>query len=316
MRVPKLSQTATDLLLDGATGSTPLHRVLAAARRPAEADEIAGTAAVHAAFLAAVVADPDRACPRRSARVRSVRSGVLSRLLAAKALAALVLGVGATGVAVAATATVTADRTQGTVDQHSAADPRTGASGSARVPRVSPTPTDDARPEGERHASIPAIPDVGAAMSTASIEALCRAWAAQAAGDPAAAAALAAQAGGADRVPAFCARQAPIPPGMPGQPTAPTPTGSSRGSADAGSSRGSADAGSSRGSADAGSSRGSADTGSSRGSADTGTARGEASTARREAETARGSAPGAPGDAEDWEPPAAAVAEDYAYGPR
>lgn len=95
----RLSVATTEHLLDGAPGTTPLHRLLAAATRPGSPEELSGAAAAHAAFVAANRNRPLPADPPGE----PLSKLLLSKLIAAKAVVALALLGGATGVAVATT---------------------------------------------------------------------------------------------------------------------------------------------------------------------------------------------------------------------
>lgn len=95
----RLSRTAAEDLLDGNARPQPLSQLLAAARGPAMASELAGEAAARAAFAAAATT-PSLAshAPRRPSPLKTS----LATLLTAKALVAVTVTTTAGGVALAA----------------------------------------------------------------------------------------------------------------------------------------------------------------------------------------------------------------------
>jgi hypothetical protein len=102
----RLTPAAAEHLLDGGNRPAELHQLLAAAAGPGTARELAGEPTAVAAFVAAPHQTPLPSDPRR----HSMLSTALSKILAAKALAAVVLLAGATGgVALAANSTDTSD---------------------------------------------------------------------------------------------------------------------------------------------------------------------------------------------------------------
>ncbi len=95
----RLSRTAVEDLLDGSAGPQPLCQLLAAARGPATASELAGEAVARAAFAAAATTPSLVShAPRRP----SPRKASLATLLTAKALVAVAVTTTAGGVALAA----------------------------------------------------------------------------------------------------------------------------------------------------------------------------------------------------------------------
>lgn len=205
----RLSITTGEHLLDGAPGSTPLHRLLAAAAGPATADELSGAAAAHAVF---VTADRSRPLPDESPRSDPMSTLILSKLLAAKALVAIVLVGGATGVGLAATAT-----DEPTDQRPATASERAVPGGPADATAADADVEADALAADHAPAAV-AEPEDGAAPARRatpapdpSLRGLCRAWAAGATDNPGRAAenpafsALIAAAGSADAVPSFCA---------------------------------------------------------------------------------------------------------------
>lgn len=93
---PRLSVAATERLLDGGDGPADLRRLLTAAAGPGTASELAGERAAVAAFSVPLPGT----CPERPSMLQTI----LSRTLAAKAIALIALTAGATGgVALAAT---------------------------------------------------------------------------------------------------------------------------------------------------------------------------------------------------------------------
>ena len=93
-RSPRLTLEASEQLLDGGGGHPPLSTLLAAATRPGTARETAGETAATAAFVAARLG---RSLSERPSEIPSKSRTLLSKLLAAKALAVVVLTASATG---------------------------------------------------------------------------------------------------------------------------------------------------------------------------------------------------------------------------
>lgn len=191
----RMTPTVAERLLDGGDGPADLRQLLDAAAGPGTASELAGEAAVRAAFVDAPRTAPLPSDPSRT----SVFSTALSKILAAKALAAIVLVAGATGgVALAATSTRAPE-----------APPAAGAyaTSGARPSAVA----DLGRPGGPDHpaAERPGTHPIG--TPEPAVAGLCHAWAAGAADEPGrsagnpAFAALVAAAGDPDDVPAYCA---------------------------------------------------------------------------------------------------------------
>ena len=99
-RSSRLTGPAAEQLLDGHGPDSSLTWLLTAAAAPGRAEEIAGEAAARAAFAAA---RPDEKAPLL--RAPAARRSLVSRLIAAKAVALVLLAAGATGgVALAANA--------------------------------------------------------------------------------------------------------------------------------------------------------------------------------------------------------------------
>ncbi len=188
----RLTAATTEQLLDGGAGPAGLHQLLAAAAGPGTASELAGETAAVAAFV-----DAPRASllPSAPSRRPSMLSTALSKILAAKALAAVVLLAGATG-GVALAATVSDAPSSPSDDQSSVTS----------TPTATPAPSDDPESEGEGK------PDPTASPSPQpSLAGLCKAWAAgatdnhgKAAENPAFGALLEA-AGSSDEVSRYCA---------------------------------------------------------------------------------------------------------------
>lgn len=205
----RLSVTTTELMLDGGPGSTPLHRLLAAATRPGTAEEMTGATAAHAAFVAATHARP---LPSDTPRGEPMSKMLLSKLLAAKAIVAVALLGGATGVALAASAT--SDPTESvpattSEDANPGGDAAaTDATGDATDPGAD---TSDLA-EGKKAADAAGDTDPRKATPSPSLEGLCKAFAAGATDNPGKAAdspafqQLITAAGSAQNVPAFCAQ--------------------------------------------------------------------------------------------------------------
>jgi hypothetical protein len=199
---------------DAPPGYTPVAALLAAASAPPDAEELAGQAAIVAVFAAAA-----RSRPVGVRLLTPRRSQVLTKLLTAKAAAA-VLGMLVTGgVAAAATGNLPAPAQQ-------AAHALLGGAG---VPApAEATATTRAHPAGPDAAGPSAL-------------GLCRAWSAGQGGqhgsklDAPAFAALAKAAGGSDQIAGFCAQVTASTPGgarqsaPPGSPPASTAAGSGQG---------------------------------------------------------------------------------------
>ena len=184
----RLTPATTEQLLDGGPGPAGLHQLLAAAAGPGTASELAGETAAVAAFV-----DAPRASPLPSAPPRrpSMLSTALSKILAAKALAAVVLLAGATG-GVALAATVSDAPSSPSDDQTTVTS----------TPTATPAPSDDPESEGE------GSPDPTASPSPQpSLAGLCKAWAAGAgkAADNPAFGALVEAAGSTEEVSDYCA---------------------------------------------------------------------------------------------------------------
>jgi hypothetical protein len=190
----RLTRATTEQLLDGGSGPAGLHQLLAAAAGPGTASELAGETAAVAAFV-----DAPRASPLPSAPIRrpSMLSTALSKILAAKALAAMVLLAGAGG-GVALATTVSDLPSSPPADQQAVTSTPTG----------SPAPSDDREPGSGRAA------DGGPDRATSpqpSLAGLCNAWAAGATDNPGAAAdnpafgSLVEAAGSPEKVPGYCA---------------------------------------------------------------------------------------------------------------
>ena len=205
----RLSVTSTEQLLDGSPGTTPLHVLLAAATRPGSPEELSGATAAHAAFVAA-----NRNCPLPSDTPRGepLSRLLLSKLLAAKAIAALVLLGGATGVAVAATASSGPETLPAT-----ASDRATPGGPAAGAPDVAdPVEAEDGSPASagagaDTTAEDVAVDDTTGPTPSPSLHGLCNAYSAGAAEDPEKLArnpafgALVTAAGGPTQVAGFCA---------------------------------------------------------------------------------------------------------------
>jgi hypothetical protein len=173
----RLTPATAEHLLDGGERPADLRQLLAAAAGPGTARELAGEAAAVAAFV-----DAQRASSLPSAESRrpSMLSTALSKILAAKAVAAVVLVAGATGgVALAATASGSddappADRPAAT---RTATPPAAGENGSEnRAESAEATATESA----DASSAVPAPP----AEPDPSMTGLCNAWAAGATDNP------------------------------------------------------------------------------------------------------------------------------------
>lgn len=183
----RLTAATAEQLLDGGPGPAGLTRLLAAAAGPGTASELAGETAARAAF-----ADAPRAIPLSSAQVRrpSMLSTALSKILAAKALAAVVLLAGAGGgVALAANA--------------SQSSPPTGETSATATETAESDPAGDDAVDPDADATGPS--------PEPSIAGLCKAWAAGATDNPGKAAenpafrSLIEAAGSEEDVPDLCA---------------------------------------------------------------------------------------------------------------
>jgi hypothetical protein len=182
----RLTAATAEQLLDGGPGPAGLSRLLAAAAGPGTASDLAGEAAAVAAFV-----DAPRTTPLPSAPVRkpSILSTALSKILAAKVLAAVVLLAGAGGgVALAANAS----RSSSPTDDTSVTSTET----------AEPGPTSDAAvaPDAGGKAAVPS--------PEPSIAGLCEAWAADDPGEAAenpAFRSLVEAAGSEEDIPDFCA---------------------------------------------------------------------------------------------------------------
>jgi hypothetical protein len=189
----RLTAATAEQLLDGGPGPAGLHQLLAAAAGPGTASELAGETAAVAAFVGAPRENPLPSAPTRRP---SMLSTALSKILAAKALAAVVLLAGATGgVALAANASSAPSSS----DETSAASTATADAGSSGG--------EDA---GAGEPTAPG-PDTSTAPSPEpSILGLCRAWSAGATDNPGKAAenpafrSLVEAAGSVEDVPGFC----------------------------------------------------------------------------------------------------------------
>lgn len=187
----RLTAATAEQLLDGGPGPAGLSQLLAAAAGPGTASELAGETAAVAAFV-----DAPRANPLPSAQVRrpSMLSTALSKILAAKALATVVLLAGAGGgVALAANAS---QSSSSSTDETSVTSTETAEPGS--------TGDDAVDPDADATTAAGATPEP-------SIAGLCKAWAAGATDNPGKAAenpafrSLVEAAGSEEDVPGFCA---------------------------------------------------------------------------------------------------------------
>lgn len=204
----RLSVATTEQLLDGAPGTTHLHRLLAAATRPGSPEELSGATAAHAAFVAAIRTRP---LPGETPRGEPMSKLLLSKILAAKAIAALVLLGGATGVAVATTATSGPPETL----PATASDRATPGGPAAGAPDVAdPAEAEDGSPASaaaDEPADATAGDDTTGPTPSPSLHGLCNAYSAGAAEDPEKLAknpafgALVTAAGGPTQVAGFCA---------------------------------------------------------------------------------------------------------------
>ncbi|GAA5136320.1 hypothetical protein [Pseudonocardia adelaidensis] len=196
----RLTAATIEQLLDGGSGPAGLTLLLAAAAGPGTASELAGEAAAVAAFV-----DAPRTNPLPSAPVRrpSMLSTALSKILAAKALAAVVLLAGAGGgVALAANAS------------HAPSSPTDETSATSGTTADPEPAADDADPAPGSHGSAAGGPGSTSGPSPEpSIAGLCTAWAAGATDNPGKAAAnpafrsLVEAAGSEEDVAGFCSGQ-------------------------------------------------------------------------------------------------------------
>jgi hypothetical protein len=194
----RLTAAAAEQLLDGGAGPAGLAPLLAAAAGPATASELSGEAAAVAAF-----ADAPRVSrlPGAPSRRPSMLSVALSKLLAAKALAVVVLLAGATG-GVALAATVSSQPAAPSADPPAA--PRTP------LPTAPPEPVED-HPAPAARGTAHGADTTAQPAPEPSLAALCTAWGAGATtGNPGAAAenpafrALVKAAGSPGEVPGYC----------------------------------------------------------------------------------------------------------------
>jgi hypothetical protein len=227
-RKPRIGPAEVERLLAGdPTG--PDHRGLAAlldaAQAPASPRELAGEQAAVAGYVAAYREAVPTSMPKGRRRVRIPSPARAAAVKVAAGVAVLAVGGGALA---AETGRLPAGAQQRAHDLFSAAGvpaPRTTAP-TGTAPATTPT-TGTATTPTPAPTSATAVPTPTTATtttSTAAIRGLCRAWAAQQkphgkAMTAAARRALAAAAGGADRIPAFCADQL----GTPAPTATPTP---------------------------------------------------------------------------------------------
>jgi hypothetical protein len=165
----RMPRAASEQLLDGGAGPAPLAHFLAAAAGPGTATELRGEGAALSAFTTAVLSRP---LPDDECRSSPMHARTLSRIVVAKAIAALALTAGAGGVAVAATSTTLP------VDQPEATTTHTA---------VPATPTEpDALPADGTDTDAVAEPPIDPADANGGngLIGLCRAWAAGAASNP------------------------------------------------------------------------------------------------------------------------------------
>ena len=148
----RLPRPTTDRLLDGGDGPEPVRQLLAAAAAPAQPGELDGEQVARLAFTMSTRCRP--LPDRTTAHHFPQRTRALSWIVAAKAIAALALTAGASGVAVAATATSFPDdppdaSTQQPTDPHPPTAPPTvlvdRAHDTAQQPDTEPAPPDLAR---------------------------------------------------------------------------------------------------------------------------------------------------------------------------
>jgi hypothetical protein len=183
----RLTPATAEQLLDGGAGPARLHRLLAAAAAPGTPEELAGEAAAVAAFV-----DARRTSPSGPPR-QSTLGTALSKILAAKAVAAVVLLAGATG-GVALAATVSGPLSPPQADPPAATSPPKPAPSAAAGDHPGP---EAQAPAGWPHTTPPASPQP-------SLASLCPAWTAGDADDPTFGS-LVEAAGSPGQVPGYCA---------------------------------------------------------------------------------------------------------------
>ncbi|WP_433285816.1 hypothetical protein ACQPZQ_28720 [Pseudonocardia sp. CA-142604] len=194
----RLTRTATERLLDGGDGPAELRHLLDVAAGPGTSSELAGEGAALAAF---VDAPRTASLPSHLPRRTSMLSTVLSKILAAKAIAAIALVAGATGgIALAAQST-------GVPEDRPAAGAHTSTEGRPSAPAETARPDGSDRPAGAAgQAGGQSDPATGPSLAG-----LCHAWTTAAADDAGKAAesqaftALVDAAGDPDAVAAYCA---------------------------------------------------------------------------------------------------------------
>ncbi|MFD1523618.1 hypothetical protein [Pseudonocardia yunnanensis] len=193
----RLTRPAAERLLDGGDGPADLRHLLDVAAGPGTSSELAGEGAALAAF---VDAPRTAALPSHQPRRTSTLSTVLSKILAAKAIAAIALVAGATG-GIALAAQSTGVREDQPAGAHTSTEGRPTASAEPARQDGPDRPAGAAGQAGEQ--SNPA--------TEPSMAGLCHAWTTAAADDPGKAAesqaftALVAAAGDPDAVAAYCA---------------------------------------------------------------------------------------------------------------
>jgi hypothetical protein len=192
----RLTAATAEQLLDGGPGPVGLQQLLAAAAGPGAASELTGESAAVAAFVAAPRENP---LPSAPIRRPSMLSTALSKILAAKALAALVLVAGATGgVALAANAS---SAPSSTAETTTSTDPGPGDDEDAKSGSAADSDSDESGAGSDATKAPSPEP---------SIIGLCRAWAAGATDNPGKAAenpafrSLVEAAGSEQDVPGFC----------------------------------------------------------------------------------------------------------------
>jgi hypothetical protein len=215
----RLSRAAAERLLEGQDGPTPLAQLLAAAASPGTATELRNEHVARAAFSSSASSHPLMAASPRNTRRRAA---TFSRVMVAKAVAAIALTAGAGGVAIAATGT---------------SGPLSGAArGSETVNTAEPSvatavggPGLDGNPYADQR-PLPRVagPD-GSGAEGDRATALCRAWLAGASenngrADSSPAHSALAEAAGPAGIESYCAavhaeREVAPPTGRPGQPT-------------------------------------------------------------------------------------------------
>lgn len=152
-RSTPLSRAAAERLLGGGPGPEPLGQLLAAAAGPGQRDELRGEDAARLAFSASIgvttAPRPRGRCGRHTART-------LSRIMAAKVIAAVALTVGAGSVAVAATTSSFGDTAFGTSTGERSEPAVTGASRPLVVEEASDREAEPSGPAGDTHRSAEA----------------------------------------------------------------------------------------------------------------------------------------------------------------